>query len=95
MLKAIMLNLNDTIATVLTNVKKNEEIVVISTSNKEIKKVTVRHDIPTGHKISIVDIKQGDAVKKFGETFGLAIKDIKQGEHVHVHNVVSNIGKND
>lgn len=95
MLKAIMLNPDDTIATVLDNVKKNEELVVISTNNKKIKKVIARHDIPMGHKISIVDIKQGGSVKKFGETFGLSIKDIKQGEHVHVHNVVSNIGKND
>jgi hypothetical protein len=93
MLKSIILNTNDNIATVLNKIKKNEEVIVVFTDNKEFKKVRVKDNIPKGHKISIVNIKRGDAVKKFGETFGLAIEDIKQGEHVHIHNVVSNIGK--
>ena len=38
-------------------------------------------------------LKKGEPAKKFGEPFGSAIKEIETGEHVHVHNVISNIGK--
>ena len=39
-------------------------------------------EIPLGHKIAMVDLKEGDTILKYGHVIS-----IKKGEHVHVHNV--------
>jgi (2R)-sulfolactate sulfo-lyase subunit alpha len=44
-------------------------------------------DVPIGHKIALADIKSGDTVWKYGQDIGKAVADIKEGEHVHVHNL--------
>ena len=44
-------------------------------------------EIPLGHKIAMVDLKEGDTILKYGHDIGKVIKSIKKGEHVHVHNV--------
>ncbi len=43
--------------------------------------------IPLGHKIALVDIKQGDDIIKYGHDIGRAISPINKGDHVHTHNV--------
>lgn len=53
-------------------------------------KIKAISDIPLGHKIALKDIRQSDIVIKYGRPIGSAIKDIKVGEHVHVHNIRSN-----
>jgi altronate dehydratase small subunit len=45
------------------------------------------HDIPFGHKIAVVDIKNGEKVMKYGEAIGAASQDIKRGDWVHTHNL--------
>ena len=35
----------------------------------------------------MVDFKEGDTILKYGHDIGKVVKDIKKGEHVHVHNV--------
>ena len=57
--------------------------------------VVLSQNIPFGHKFSLKDIEQGGVVIKYGETIGLATKKIRQGEHVHVHNVESQKGRGD
>jgi altronate hydrolase len=49
--------------------------------------LTVRGRIGMGHKLSLCDIKKGEAVYKYGQIIGFASKDIPAGGHVHVHNV--------
>ena len=44
-------------------------------------------EIPLGHKIAMVDLKEGDTIIKYGHDIGKGVKSIKKGEHVHVHNV--------
>jgi len=51
--------------------------------------------IAYGHKIALMDIAQGDTVLKYGLSIGSASRDIKEGEHVHDHNVESNRGRGD
>ena len=57
--------------------------------------VTANADIPYGHKIALRDIASGETVYKYGLSIGSATKDIKAGDHVHVHNVESNRGRGD
>ena len=44
-------------------------------------------EIPLGHKIAMIDFKEGDTILKYGHDIGKVVKPIKKGEHVHVHNV--------
>jgi (2R)-sulfolactate sulfo-lyase subunit alpha len=46
-----------------------------------------KNEIPLGHKIAMIDFKEGDTIIKYGHDIGKVVKSIKKGEHVHVHNV--------
>lgn len=50
--------------------------------------VEVRED---GHKYALIDIKKGENVIKYGSPIGHATEDIKKGDHVHTHNVKTNL----
>ena len=45
------------------------------------------NEIKLGHKVAMIDFKEGDTIIKYGHDIGKVIKSIKKGEHVHVHNV--------
>ena len=51
----------------------------------------VEVDISSGHKYAIKDIKKGENVIKYGCPIGHATEDIKVGDHVHTHNVKTNL----
>lgn len=57
--------------------------------NDEVKKVSIIQDIPIYHKFAIVNVKAGDLVYKYGQVIGKATEDIKVGQHVHTHNIIS------
>ncbi|MBQ3427010.1 MAG: altronate dehydratase [Clostridia bacterium] len=44
-----------------------------------------------GHKIALRDIKAGENIIKYGYPIGHALIDIKEGEHVHTHNIKTNL----
>ena len=44
-----------------------------------------------GHKVALRDIKKGENIIKYGFPIGHATEDIKKGEHVHTHNVKTNL----
>ena len=46
-----------------------------------------KNEIPLGHKIAMIDFKEGDTILKYCHDIGKVVKPIKKGEHVHVHNV--------
>ncbi len=49
--------------------------------------------IPAGHKIALCDIEKGGSVVKYGFPIGKAKTDIKKGEHIHCHNLYSDMQK--
>ncbi len=53
--------------------------------------VEVRSD---GHKYALCQIKAGENVIKYGSPIGHATADISKGEHVHTHNVRTNLCAN-
>lgn len=87
MKKAVIINQADNVSTVLDNVDAGEKISCKGLAHEII--VDSRQNIPLGHKIAIKDIPKGRPVVKYGFDVGFAKYDIKQGEHVHVHNVGS------
>jgi altronate dehydratase small subunit len=54
-----------------------------------IEKIKLLSDIPMGHKFALKDMEKGETVIKYGEPIGQSTARIVRGEHVHVHNVVS------
>lgn len=67
----------DNVAVALENISKGECNAV--------------NDIPKGHKIALKNIAKGENIIKYGMPIGYAINDINQGEHVHTHNVKTNL----
>ena len=54
----------------------------------------VEINIDDGHKYALRDIKQGENIIKYGSPIGHATCDIARGEHVHTHNVKTNLSGN-
>lgn len=44
-----------------------------------------------GHKQALCDIKSGENIIKYGYPIGHATQDIKKGEHIHTHNIKTNL----
>ena len=87
MKRAIALTEKDNVATTIDKAEKGEEVEVTIGRRKTV--VTAEDEIPFGHKIALKEIKKGENVIKYGEPIGQATRDIKKGEHVHVHNIKS------
>jgi len=51
--------------------------------------LTLRADVPFGHKVALSTIAPGEPVRKYGEAIGRATQPIAPGDHVHTHNLVS------
>ena len=51
-------------------------------------------NLEDGHKYALRDIKAGENIIKYGNSIGHAIVDIKKGEHVHNHNIKTNLSGN-
>jgi altronate dehydratase small subunit len=92
MSNAIVLSEKDNVATALAEMKAGQKIVV---KNGKEKEVTILQDIPFGHKFAIRNISKGENILKYGEVIARAILEIREGEHVHVHNVESLRGRGD
>lgn len=90
---AIIMNPKDNVATLLSDVDKNEMVQARlgETSTEE----RVREPIRFGHKFALSRIHKGANVVKYGEIIGRATRDIEKGYHVHVHNVESLRGRGD
>jgi altronate hydrolase len=52
-------------------------------------RLTVRTDIPAGHKVAVHSIGTGQPIRKFNQIIGFATQPIAIGEHVHTHNLVA------
>ena len=85
--KAIVINEKDNVGTALESLRSGTEVSVEVEGH--IEKITLLSDIPMGHKFASRDIEKGGSVIKYGERIGESTARISQGEHVHVHNVVS------
>lgn len=81
----------DSVAVALRDVAAGERIAV--RIDGKIREVTALDAVALGHKIATVAIAKGALVLKYGEAIARATSDIAVGQHVHVHNVVSDRAK--
>ncbi|MBQ2986746.1 MAG: altronate dehydratase [Tyzzerella sp.] len=86
-MKAIKIHPSDKVAVAINTLKAQETFEI--DGNKYVAKT----EVPAGHKIAIAPMKAGENIIKYGFPIGHARVDIAVGEHVHSHNVKSNLGE--
>jgi (2R)-sulfolactate sulfo-lyase subunit alpha len=77
----------DTVGVAVVDVKAGQTLEGRSLDENKTISAKSNMDIPLGHKIALKDFKPGDDVVKYGVVIGRVVQPIKQGDHVHVHNV--------
>jgi len=72
---------------VVEDLTAGTEALGVITADDSSFSITVKQDIPIGHKVALADLKAGDTAIKYGQDIGRLVRDVKRGEHVHVHNL--------
>jgi altronate dehydratase len=85
--QVIIINEKDNVATALKELNSGAEVSV--EFQGRVQQIILQSDVPMGHKFALKDLEEGEAVIKYGEPIGQSTAKIRRGEHVHVHNVVS------
>lgn len=81
MKQAIRIHPSDTVAVALQALRAGESVAVEGFAGR------LPGDVPAGHKFALRPIGAGEAVLKYGQPIGQAVRDIAPGEHVHTHNL--------
>jgi altronate dehydratase len=85
--KVMVIHEKDNVAIALKPL--NVDTVVSVEIKSHIEKIRLLSNIPIGHKVALKDMGEGEAIIKYGEPIGQSTVKISRGEHVHVHNVIS------
>ncbi|MBI4252355.1 MAG: UxaA family hydrolase [Candidatus Tectomicrobia bacterium] len=91
---AMIIDKSDNVATCLSKVKRGEKVQLMLNGRKG-RAVKANQDIPYIHKICIKALKKGQPCMKYGLPIGVASKDIRVGDYIHIHNVESARGRGD
>jgi len=87
--RAIVMDPKDNVATLLSEANRGDPVEIRSKGGEVLGRVIANAPIPFGHKIALMDLKEGERVIKYGEVIGRATRPIAKGDHVHVHNLES------
>lgn len=85
MRNAMIIDGKDNVVVAIEPISKGETVTYLC--DGEEKSLAALEDIIIYHKLAARDIAKGEPVVKYGEHIGVALCDIRAGEHVHVHNV--------
>jgi (2R)-sulfolactate sulfo-lyase subunit alpha len=72
---------------VVEDLKAGTEMLCVVTEDNTDFRLTVRHDVPIGHKVALANLAVGDTVLKYGQDIGRIVAPVAKGEHVHVQNL--------
>ena len=72
---------------VIDKITPNQDCSCWNMENDKTVNIKSVNEIKLGHKIAMVDLDEGDTILKYGHDIGKVVKSIKEGDHVHVHNV--------
>jgi altronate dehydratase small subunit len=78
----------DNVATAKSPIKSGTHLTISKGKN-----IIAKEEIPFAHKIALRRIPRDGAVFKYGERIGRAIREIRPGEWVHIHNVTGERGR--
>jgi len=70
----------------------NDDVVIarrqlVSGTSISAEGVTVSGLVPPGHKLAVRPIAKGAPVRRYNQIIGFATREIRPGEHVHLHNM--------
>lgn len=85
MKKQIQINRADNVVVAIDTLSAGDHITVGTTT------VTVREEIPAGHKVALQDFKTGEPIIKYGFPIGHARKEILTGSLVNEKNIKTNL----
>ena len=88
MRNAVIIDPKDNVGVAIEPIVQGSPIMYRDTDGQEIC-LTAATDVTIYHKFALRDIACGEKIIKYGEHIGEAACDIRVGEHVHVHNVLS------
>lgn len=80
----LLIETNDNVAVALTDLNEGE---LLFEREEDGSKLKTAEPIMQGHKVAIENIPAGVGIVKYGQLIGIAKSYIKEGAHVHVHNV--------
>lgn len=83
----IKINEQDNVVVALRDFKEGDRIQAGTID------LIVKEAIPSGHKIALQFITEGEKVIKYGNPIGLAKADIEAGTWVHTHNIKTGLGE--
>ena len=81
----LKINPADSVVVCLRAMKAGE---IVTDGDKEVK---LLQDTPAGHKVLLIDKKEGENIIKYGYPIGHAIKDLKAGEWINENNLKTNL----
>jgi altronate dehydratase small subunit len=84
-IKVVIMAPQDNVAVALTDLASGSKLD-LNIAKKTIH-IKLTDHIPYQHKFSLKNINTGSRVIKDGIVIGEATRDIKQGQHVHIHNM--------
>jgi (2R)-sulfolactate sulfo-lyase subunit alpha len=87
MIQFLVHDKTDTVGVATVDIHAGESVSGRTMDTHEGVEMKALQDIPLGHKIALKDHKQGDTVIKYSYDIGGVVRDIKAGEHVHIHNL--------
>lgn len=87
MKKIIQINDKDNVIIALEPINQGDVLVVKQNH------ITAKHAIAQGHKMAIKPIAVNHNIIKYGFAIGHATAPIQIGEHVHTHNLTTNLGQ--
>jgi (2R)-sulfolactate sulfo-lyase subunit alpha len=77
----------DTVGVATVDIKSGETATGLFMDSQDNIEIKVIDDIPLGHKLALVPMKDGDTVLKYGHDIGKVVAPFEKGAHVHVHNL--------
>jgi altronate hydrolase len=83
--KLIQIDEKDNVAVALADLARGESVSIHHIT------LSIQSDIPKGHKVSLAALEPGENIIKYGFPIGHAIAPVAQGEHVHAHNIKTNL----
>lgn len=86
---ALHVHCKDQVATVFSEKVHTGDVIIVHEPDGKQNVLTSLSDIPYGHKIAVRSISMGEEIFKYGESIGAATQNIAEGEHVHIHNLIS------
>lgn len=87
----VRINDKDNVIVALQTIEAGTVLSVEINGNTDC--ITVKERIPSGHKISIIDLKEQDFVVKYGYPIGTVSMDLPAGSHIHTHNLLTTLGE--